>query len=127
LGNQRCRRAGLGLVDKPSGRCFVGNRPPEVHLDIDDLTTAKGQNLGVAEPPAVYRTCLIRHEHTITIRHEMDEIKHLQPFTVRPAALEIGPSVEVIIERAREMEVIGDQRFERCAILGDVRRIAGAC
>ena len=96
------------------------NRPSEIHLDVNDLTAAKGEDLGVSKTPAANRNPLIGHENTIAIRHEVDEVEPLCPLAVWPAALEIRRSIDAFVERARGLEVIGDQPFERPPILGDV-------
>jgi hypothetical protein len=43
-----------------------------------------------------------------------------------PTALEVRHPIDAIMERAGEVEIIGDEWFESRPVLGDVRLIAGA-
>ena len=56
---------------------------------------------------------------------DVDELKLADPLTVRPTAFEEGPAIDLVIERAREVKVFGDQSFSRCAILARVCLVAG--
>ena len=56
----------------------------------------------------------------------MDELKAIDPFAVRPATVEVRLSVDAIVERTGEMEVVGDQRLDRRAVLFGVGLVARA-
>ena len=115
-----------GSVNKTSGLCLVRNRPSEIDFDLNELAIAEGEDLGVPKPSARNRTSLVGHENTIAIGHHVDETEPFYPLAVRPATFEIGRPVDSMIQRAREVEVGGDQRFDRRTILGHVRLITGA-
>jgi hypothetical protein len=60
------------------------------------------------------------------VLHDIDELEVADLLTVRPATLEIGLSIDSVVERAREVKVIVNQHFYRCAIFTDVCIVASS-
>jgi hypothetical protein len=118
-------RRWLLRVNKGPILSWMGNRPPKIDFNVDDLALAKGQDLGVPKAPAAYAAPLVRDENPIAVRDAADEVEPFCSLAVGPAASEIRRAVNSVVERAGEMEVISDQRFERCSILRNVSLIAG--
>ena len=69
---------------------------------LNDLAIEEGENLGVPKSPATFRLSLIGDENAILIRQNVDE-----------AACEIRDAIDPIIQRAREVKVVSDSRFDR--------------
>jgi hypothetical protein len=66
----------------------------------------------------------IRHIDAIVAGDDGDEVEAVDPSAVRPAALEIGLSIDAIVERAGEVKVLGEEPLDRRAILVDIGAIA---
>src|SRR5262249_2867597 len=99
--------------------------PAEIDLDLDDPAVTYRHDLGVAEAAAVLPLTFVGDEDAIAVGHEVDEIKRSDASAVRPAALEIGVAVDAVVERAGEVEVVGDQRLDRRPILPRKGHVAG--
>ena len=48
----------------------------------------------------------------VAARHHGFEGEPLQPLAVGPAALEVRGSIDVIVERAGEVKIVGDQPLD---------------
>ncbi len=79
--------------------------PAEVHLDIDDLTVANREDLGVAESVAIRIAPFIRDKDAIAIGTQMNDVEPFDCVAVRPAPSEVRFAVETIVQRAREMKI----------------------
>jgi hypothetical protein len=66
----------------------------------------------------------IRHIDAIVAGDDGDEVEAVDPPAVRPAAFEIGLSIDGIIERAGEVKVLGEEQLDRRAIFVDIGSIA---
>ena len=113
-------------VDEAADRCFVRQVPTEIDLHFDDLRPADGDDFGIAKAVATGTTCLIRDEHLLAVLHQVDELKPLRRFAVGPATVKIGRTVKAGVKRAGEMKIVGNQRFNRNAILRDIGLISGS-
>ena len=80
--------------------------------------------MGTSEASSAVAMADIRHINAIVAGDDGDEVEAIDPSAVRPAALEIGLSIEAIVERAREMEILGDELLHSRAILVNVGKIA---
>ena len=54
----------------------------------------------------------------------MNEFERLDGFAVRPATAEIDPTIESIVEGARVVKILGEQRLEGGPVLRHVRLVA---
>ena len=88
----------------------VRHVPAEIDFDLDNLPVSNGQHLRVAEASSTVAMADIRHIDAIVAGDDGDEVKAIDPSAVRPAALEIGLSIEAIVERAGEVKVVGEER-----------------
>src|SRR5262245_53109049 len=68
----------------------------------------------------------VGHEDLVDRRHHVDELEIADALAVRPATLEIRLSIESVVERTGEVEVLGDERLDCRAVLLDVRGVDGA-
>src|SRR5580658_703916 len=119
------RRSRL-VIDRAAGRRFVGDRPAEIDLGVEDLPVADGEALRVPEALAAGIPSFIGNIDAIAVGHHVDEIEAGDPCAVGPAASEIGGTIDAIVERAGEVEIVGDEQFQRGAVLVDVSLIAPA-
>ena len=76
---------------------------------------------------AVRIASFIRDEDAISIHDEMDEVEPLDDLAVRPAATEVRFTVEPIVERAREVKVVGEQGLEGCPVFRHIRPVGRLC
>src|ERR1700730_7706516 len=106
----------LGIDEAAEWR-FVGDRPAEIHLDLDCLAVAKRHDLRIAEAPAVFVLAFIGYDHAVAIGDEIDEVEAFDTLAVRPTALEIGRSVDAVVERTAEVEIVGEDRLDRRTVL----------
>jgi MFS family permease len=67
----------------------------------------------------------IRHINAIVVGDDRDEVEAVDPSAVGPAALEIGLSIDAIVERASEVKVLGEAPLDRQAILVDIGAAVG--
>src|SRR5664279_3710105 len=104
----------------------VRDGPAEVNLDLDNLLPLQREDLCVAESAAVDVRALIGHEHLVLMRHDVDKPEVVDLLTVWPAPLEIGPSIDPVVERAGGVKIIGDQEFDCRAVLAHVGLVAGS-
>lgn len=95
------------------------DRPAEIDLRVGDLALANGQDFRVAEPVAVGAAALIGNKHLVARGDEMDEFETRNDFAVRPAAFEKDGAINAVVERAGEMEILGNQWLDRGAVLGN--------
>ena len=58
--------------------------------------------MGTSEASSAVAMADIRHINAIVAGDDGDEVEAVDPSAVRPAALEIGLSIDVIVERAGE-------------------------
>ena len=56
-------------------------------------------------------------EYVLSIAHEVYELKACNRLAVFPAPIEVGLTIEPIVQRTGEMKVIAEDRFYRSAIL----------
>jgi hypothetical protein len=49
----------------------------------------------------------IDNKHPVSVRHEVNEVEAINPFTVRPATRKISGAINPVIQRAGEVEVRG--------------------
>ena len=94
----------------------VGNRPAEIDFDLDDLAVARRQNLGVAEGLAGHAPPFIGDEDSIPVANQIDESEAGDRLAGLPASIEICLAINAIVERAGEMKIVGDDRFDRRAV-----------
>src|SRR5262245_9499910 len=106
-------------ADEAAGFGLVSDVPAEVDLCVGQLATADRQDLRVAGSPARTRDFIV-HEDSVAVFDHMDEFESADRVAVSPAAFEVDLPIEPIVEWAREVEVLGDQFFERVAVLVDV-------
>src|SRR4029079_10745540 len=111
------------LIHESALRSSVRDGPAEIHLDIDNLRVADGEDLGVPKSMTVGVASLIRHEDAVAIRHQVDELEARDSLAVWPAATAVRLAVETIVQRAGEMKIVSDDRLERCPVLGHIRVI----
>jgi hypothetical protein len=95
----------------------VRNRPAEIDFGLDDLAVAHRQNLGVAEGLARCAPPFIGDEDPISVANQVDESETGDRLTGLPASIEIGLAIDAIVERAGEMKIVVDDRFDRPAVL----------
>src|SRR5271156_5239756 len=86
--------------------------PAEIDLGLDDLPISNGQHLRVAEASPAVSMADIRHINAIVAGDDGDEVEAVDPSAVGPAALEIGLSIDAIVERAGEVEVLGEEPLD---------------
>src|SRR5580765_7980369 len=115
----------LRLLDKAAHRRRVRQRPAEVNLDVYDLRESSGDDLRVPELIAVRGATLVGDKYIVSVGRHTDESESGNPLAVRPTARKVRRSVDVVVERAGEVEVSSNQRFNRYAILLYIRLIAG--
>jgi hypothetical protein len=89
--------------------------PSEIDFSFHDFSIANCQDFAVAEVLAASASAFVGHEHVIAIWHNVDEVEPGDCRIIRPAACEISCPVDVVIEGAGEMEIIGDQLVNCCA------------
>jgi hypothetical protein len=107
-------------------RRLVRDVPAEVDLGGYDAAAADGQHLGVAETLAVAGLGHVGDENLVPHCDDTDALEAGDLFAVGPAAREIGGAVELVVERAGEVEVFGDQLFQRRPVLFDVGLVTRA-
>src|SRR5262245_6860494 len=103
---------------------FVRKRPAEINLDIRDLTTPYRQDLCVAKPTPIRSPCVVGDEDLVPIRDQTDEIERVNELAVGPASRKIRRPIDVVIERARKVEVFRDQCVDGGAVLSDIGLVA---
>src|SRR5580693_4936518 len=94
--------------------------PAEIDLDLDNLPVSNGQRLRVAEASSAIAVTDIGHVDAIVARDDGEEVEAGDPSAVRPAALEIGLSIDAIVERTGKVKLLGDEPLDRRAILIDI-------
>lgn len=101
------------------------NRPAETHFHIRDLVIPPRKQFRIPERLAAVVPAQIGHERPVSAHHNPFDIgrRHGGAF---PAVLEIGCPVDPVVERAGEVKVGADERFNHRAILVDVALEAGA-
>ena len=100
--------------------------PAEIDFRFHDFSIANCQDFAVAEALAASASAFVGDEHVIAIWHNVDEIELGDCRAIWPAVGKIGRPVDMVIKRAGEMEIIGDQLVDCCAILVDVSKITRA-
>src|SRR4030095_1390681 len=115
----------LRLVDQCGHRLRVRQRPAEGDLDVYDLRESSGDDLGVPELIAVRGTALVGNKYVVSVGRHTDESEAGNPLAVGPTARKVRRSIDVVVQRAGEVEVSSNQRFNRCAILLYIRLVAG--
>src|SRR5687768_16583934 len=94
--------------------------PAEIDLGVDDLAAAHRQYLGVAKARSRGAGALIGDEDAVAVLNQVLVFEAGDRLAVRPAAREIGLSVEAVVERAGEMEVVGNHCLDRRTVLVDI-------
>lgn len=112
------------MLHEAAARGRVRHVPAEIDLDLDDLPVANDVHFRILKASAKVRTADIGHVDAFAARDHVDELEIGDPLAVWPAAFEIGLPIEAIVERAREMEILGDEPLHSRAILVDVGEIA---
>ena len=74
-----------------------------------NLAVTNRQNLGITRTLPTARMSDIGHEDDLSGLMEADYVKAFGVLAVRPTALEVGPSIDAVIERAAEVEILGDE------------------
>src|SRR6185312_16738686 len=98
--------------------------PAEIDFDLDDPAVADGQHFGVAERLAAAALADIGRDHLLAVADQADELVAGDPCVVRPAALEIGLPIDAVVERAGEVEVLGDHRLGGGAVAVGIGLVA---
>src|ERR1700722_14508556 len=111
------------VLHEAAGRGRVRHVPAKIDLDLDNLPISNDQHLRVAEGSSGVAMADSRHINPIVAGDDGDEVEARDPSAVRPAALEIGLSIEAIVERAGEVKVLGEEPLDRRAILVDIGAI----
>ena len=100
-------------------------RPAKIDLRLDHLSIPDRQQVSVSEPAARAES-LVRYKDLITVWNDAYKLVPRDRFAIRPTPREIGRPVNPVIERAREMEVVGNQGLYRRPILISVGDMRGA-
>ena len=112
------------VLHEAAGRGRMRHVPAKIDLGLDNLPISNGQHLRVAEASSAVAMADIRYTNAIVAGDDCDEVEAVDPSAVRPAALEIGLSIDAIVERAGEVKVLGEEPLDRRAILVDIGAIA---
>ena len=96
------------VVDETTFRRLVRKVPAEINFSGNQLTIMDGIDLAVAERLAAARVRLVDDEGAVAVLHLVYVVEPGHRLAVGPAALEIGFAIERVIDRAREMIVLGD-------------------
>ena len=91
--------------------------PAEVDLGFDKLAVSDRQYFRIAKSLAPWSTAFVGHKHAVAVLDAVDEREVGNVFTIGPAAREVGLAVDTIVERAGEVKVLSDERFDDRAIL----------
>ncbi|WP_456061784.1 hypothetical protein [Caballeronia catudaia] len=100
--------------------CSVRNRPAEEDLRFDEFALPNGEDLRIAKCAAIFEAQVVGHEYAISIGNEMNEREFIRDMRIRPATREVRRSIESIVARTREVEIVGDKGFDRVAVLRDI-------
>jgi hypothetical protein len=68
---------------------------------------------------------LVGHHDVLAGRDDAHEVEGADALAVGPAPAEERLPVEPIVQRTGEMEVVGQQLFRGCAVLGDEGAVQG--
>src|SRR3984957_15815350 len=82
------------VLHEAAGRGRVRHVPAKIDLDLDNLPISNDQHLRVAEGSSGVAMADSRHINPIVAGDDGDEVEARDPSAVRPAALEIGLSIE---------------------------------
>jgi hypothetical protein len=109
-----------------SGGRLMWNRPTEVNFNIRDFAFSHSEQFRVPEPLSVICSGLVSHESSVATNDDAFDIELCRGFTIGPAPLEIAFSVDPIVQRAREVKIFGDQRFNRRSVFVGVALKTGS-
>src|SRR6267378_5624536 len=98
----------------------------EVNLNFLDLVSFDREELGAAPFAAVVSSPFITNERFIAFFEELVDLKRFDVLAIRPAPLEIGGPINVIVERTGEGEVVAQDVFYRTPIVCFVSGITPA-
>ena len=91
-------------------------RPAEINLRLGDLAVLHGEDFGVSEAIAASPSSFIGDEDLIAGCKQMNERELLDVLTGRPAVVHVARTIEPVIERTGEAEIVGKQRLDPCAV-----------
>jgi hypothetical protein len=98
----------------------------EVHFYFLDLVSFDPEELGAAPFAAVVSGPLVANEGFVAFFEKLVDLKRFNVLAVRPAPLEIGRPIDVIVERTGEGEVVAQYVFYRLPIVCFVSGITAA-
>jgi hypothetical protein len=85
---------------------------PEKDHHFFDLVAFDRKDLGVPKRLPIFRRHAVQHERMVSGFDELFDLEAHDPLGVRPAAYEIRRSIDVVVGRTREDEIVGEQRFD---------------
>lgn len=92
----------------------------EIHIDRPDEIALEAEDFCVAKTLAVLGHATIGHESHIAIDGDTLKIMLRDPVGNTPAAGEIGPLVDPVVERARKGEIIRERVFDGLAVIAQI-------
>src|SRR3984893_3079540 len=98
--------------------------PTEIDFTLDNFAVSDGHYFRIAEPLAGSVLPFVGDEYVLSLAHEVYELKVGNRLAVFPAPIEVGLTVEAIVQRTGEMKIIAEDRFYRSAIFVDISLIA---
>src|SRR5688500_14951056 len=120
----RLRKAsGVTLARIPRMRArrdLMRQIPAEIDFGRHKLAVAHGVHLAIAEALACRGASFVHDEGAVAVVDLMNvvDVRHCR--AVRPANPQISRAIERIVDRACEVIVVGEQRFQGGAVLVDV-------
>src|SRR5665647_1232662 len=95
---------------------------PEEDLDLDELSTAHRDEFGIAVAFSSLQLVLIQDEDTVFARaSELQNLLGNETVGGGETPFEVCRLVDVIVQRAREDQVLCDEPFGRVSVLSEVR------
>ena len=69
------------------------------------------------------RLAFVGDEYGVALLSQANELEADGRFAGWPTTCEIGVAVQAVVQRAREMEVVGDDRFDLGPVVVDIRQL----